>query len=42
LKDQPFHKQIFSASFFRSSIVFLVTSFIANFYVASISTEVSL
>jgi MFS family permease len=42
LKDQPFYNQIFNASFFRSSIVFLVTSFIANFYVASISTEVSL
>jgi MFS family permease len=40
LKDQPFYEQLFSAVYFRSLIIFLVTSFFVNFYVASISTEV--
>lgn len=42
LKDKPFYQQLISTSYFRSSSVFLVTSFVTNFYVASISTEVSL
>jgi hypothetical protein len=40
LKDRPFRNQIFSASYARLLLVFLVTSFFANFYIASFSTEV--
>jgi hypothetical protein len=42
LKDQPFYNQLFSPSYVRSFLVFLVASFVTNFYVVSISTEVSL
>ena len=41
LKDQPFYAQLFSASYFRSILVFLVTCFVTNFYVVSFSIEVS-
>lgn len=40
LKDQPFRKQLFSSSYLRATLVFVVTSFATNFYVASISTEI--
>jgi len=42
LKDQPFLKQLTSATYIRSVLVFVVTCFLANFYVASFSTEVRL
>jgi MFS family permease len=41
LKDQPFIKQLGSASYLRATFFFLVTSFATNFYVASISTELA-
>jgi MFS family permease len=41
LKDQPFIKQLGSASYLRATFLFLVTSFATNFYVASISTELA-
>lgn len=40
LKDQPFWKQFTSATYIRAVVIFLITCFLANFYVASISTEV--
>jgi MFS family permease len=41
LKDQPFYNQVFSGAYLRAILVFVVTSFCTNFYVASITTEVS-
>lgn len=40
LKDQPFINQITSATYIRSLLFFIITCFLANFYVASFSTEV--
>ena len=40
LKDQPFAKQLTSGVYVRLSIFFLVTSFWANFYIATVTTEV--
>lgn len=41
LKDQPFLKQLFSGTYFRSSILFWICSFVTNFYVSSLSTELA-
>lgn len=41
LKDQPFLKQLLSGSYLRSSILFWVCSFVTNFYVSSLSTELA-
>jgi MFS family permease len=41
VKDQPFLKQLFSGSYIRSSLLFWVCSFVANFYVSSLSTELA-
>ena len=41
LKDMPFLRQLTSGSFIRTLVVFVATSFFANFYIASITTEVS-
>ena len=41
LKDKPFSNQLFSAVYGRALIVFVSTCFFANFFVASLSTEVS-
>jgi MFS family permease len=41
LKDQPFFKQICSASYLRSSFFFWISTFVTNFYVSSISTELA-
>eukprot|EP00980_Cylindrotheca_fusiformis_P008726 scaffold1868_cov193-Cylindrotheca_fusiformis.AAC.11 len=41
LKDMPFKSQLCSAFFLRATVVFVVTSFATNFYVASISTEMA-
>lgn len=41
LKDMPFHKQLTSGVYLRVSIFFFITSFWANFYVATVTTEVS-
>jgi hypothetical protein len=41
VKDKPFLKQLLSGSYFRSSLLFWVCSFVANFYVASLSTELA-
>lgn len=40
LKDMPFWKQLTSGSYIRAVLTFLTTCFLANLYVASISTEV--
>ena len=40
LKDQPFFKQLWSATYFRAVLIFFVSCFVTNFYVASLSTEV--
>ena len=40
LKDMPFWKQLTSGTYVRAVGTFVVTCFLANFYVASISTEV--
>jgi MFS family permease len=40
LKDQPFRKQLFSGTYARALLCFIISCFLANFYVASISTEV--
>lgn len=42
LKDMPFWKQFTSGTYIRAVLIFLTTCFMANLYVASISTEVSL
>ena len=42
LKDLPFWKQFTSATYIRTVFTFLINCFLANFYVASISTEVRL
>jgi MFS family permease len=42
LKDQPFHKQLFSGTYIRALLCFITSCFLANFYVGSISTEVRL
>jgi MFS family permease len=41
LKDSPFGKQFTSGSYIRILVIFVATSFFANFYIASITTEVS-
>ncbi|KAG7356166.1 major facilitator superfamily transporter [Nitzschia inconspicua] len=41
LKDQPFLKQLLSGSYIRSSILFWICSFVTNFYVSSLSTELA-
>jgi hypothetical protein len=41
LKDETFAKQFFSASYLLPVLFLVITSFLANFYVASYSTEVS-
>jgi MFS family permease len=41
LKDQPFVKQLLSATYFRSSIFFWICTFVTNFFVSSISTELA-
>jgi hypothetical protein len=41
LKDMPFWKQLGSGTYLRAVFTFLTSCFMANFYVASISTEVS-
>lgn len=41
LKDMPFWKQFTSGRYIRATLIFVITCFLANFYVASISTEVS-
>lgn len=41
LMDLPFSKQLSSGVFIRLSIFFLVTSYWANFYIATVTTEVS-
>jgi len=41
LKDQPFFKQLFSWTYFRSSVFFWICTFVTNFYVSSISTELA-
>jgi len=40
LKDAPFRRQLFSGSYMRGNLFFLVSCFLANFYVASITIEV--
>lgn len=40
LKDQPFQRQLASPQYLLPVMAFLVTCFLANFYVASFSTEV--
>lgn len=40
LKDLPFMQQVTSGSYIRSLIVFVTTCFFANFYIATITTEV--
>lgn len=42
LKDQPLWNQITSAAYLRALLVFMVTTFVTNFYVGSLSTEVRL
>jgi MFS family permease len=41
LKDRPFFKQLCSASYLRSSFIFWISTFVTNFYVSSISTELA-
>jgi MFS family permease len=41
LKDQPFFNQLFSATYLRSSILFWLCTFITNFFVTSLSTELA-
>ncbi|KAL3915425.1 MAG: hypothetical protein SGILL_005663 [Bacillariaceae sp.] len=41
LKDQPFVKQLFSGTYVRSSILFWICTFMTNFYVSSLSTELA-
>lgn len=40
LKDQPFFSQVVSGSHLRALVVFLVSSFVTNFYVGTLSTSV--
>lgn len=40
LKDQPFVNQLTSASYLRAFFVFLVSTFVTNLYVGTLSTEV--
>lgn len=40
LKDQPFLNQLLSATYLRAFYIFLVTSFVTNFYVGTFTTEV--
>lgn len=42
LKDLPFWKQLTSGSYIRMLVLFIATSFFANFYIASITAEVRL
>jgi hypothetical protein len=42
LHHQSFEEQISSGVYIRLSVFFLVTSFWANFYIATVTTEVSL
>ena len=39
LKDRPFLQQLYSPTYIRIFVLFVVTCFVANFYVASFSTE---
>jgi MFS family permease len=41
VKDQPFLKQLFSGGYVRSCLYFWVCSFVANFYVSSLTTELA-
>jgi MFS family permease len=41
LKDQPFLKQLLSGTYIRSSILFWICTFVTNFYVSSLSTELA-
>ncbi|KAL3906362.1 MAG: hypothetical protein SGILL_009299 [Bacillariaceae sp.] len=41
LKDQPFWKQLMSGTYLRSSILFWICTFVTNFYVSSLSTELA-
>lgn len=41
LKDQPFFEQLSSASYLRAFLVFFLSTFVTNFYVGSLSTEVN-
>lgn len=41
LKDQPFFNQLFSATYLRSSILFWLCTFVTNFLVSSLSTELA-
>jgi MFS family permease len=41
LKDQPFFKQLFSATYLRSSVLFWLCTFITNFFVSSLSKELA-
>jgi len=40
-KDQPFRRQLRSSTYIRALFVFIILCFLANFYIASISTEAS-
>ena len=40
LKDRPFYQQVTSPTYIRCLLFLLITCFLANFYVASFSTEV--
>jgi MFS family permease len=42
LKDMPLWDQLTSATYIRAFFVFLVTTFVTNFYVGTLSTEVSI
>ena len=39
LKDQPFRAQLQSPTFARAVLIFVITSFLANFTIASLNTE---
>jgi MFS family permease len=41
LKDQPFWRQFCSGTYFRTVLFFVTVCFLANFYVASFSTEMA-
>lgn len=41
IKDLPFHRQVFSWVYLRMLLVFVTTSFIVNFYAASLPTELA-
>lgn len=41
IKDFPFHQQVFSWIYLRMLLVFVTTSFMVNFYAASLPTELA-